>query len=53
MKTEEKAEQPPLPYNLLKLQAEASEKFKMSPKEVMEITQNLKGRSPSDYLQPQ
>lgn len=42
VKTEIKDKQPPLPYNLLKLQAEASGKFKISPKDVMAITQSLK-----------
>lgn len=42
--TEKKTKQPPLPYNLLKLQAEASSKFKITPKEVMAITQSLKDK---------
>lgn len=39
-----KEKQPPLPYNLLKLQAEASGKFSITPKEVMAITQELKDK---------
>lgn len=43
-KTDVKEQHAPLPYNLLKLQADAAKKFKISPKDVMEITQNLKDK---------
>jgi DNA topoisomerase type IA central domain protein len=35
---------PPLPYNLLALQAEAAAKFNLTPKEVLEITQALRDK---------
>lgn len=34
----------PLPYNLLALQADAAEKFGLSPKKVLEITQSLRDK---------
>lgn len=40
--TQRKAEPAPLPYNLLKLQQEASRKFGYKPDDVMTITQNLR-----------
>lgn len=43
-KTDVKEQHAPLPYNLLKLQADAAKKFNISPKDVMEITQNLKDK---------
>ncbi len=38
------AKSPPLPYNLLKLQTDASRKFGLTPKAVMEITQALRDK---------
>lgn len=40
--THKKEQHPPLPYNLLKLQADASRKFGFKPDQVKEITQNLR-----------
>lgn len=37
-----KKESPPLPYNLLKLQSDASRKFGLKPDKVKDITQNLR-----------
>lgn len=56
-KTEKKKEQPPLPYNLLKLQAECA-KLGLKPDKVLSITQNLRekfhlityNRSDCEYL---
>lgn len=39
---EAKKEYPPLPYNLLELQAECSKLYGLSPDKVLEITQNLR-----------
>lgn len=40
--TKRKKEQPPLPYNLLKLQTDASRKFGLKPDKVKDITQQLR-----------
>ncbi|MBU2708704.1 DNA topoisomerase 3 [Zooshikella marina] len=56
--SEEKEAAPPLPYNLLSLQADASRKFNISPDETLTITQNLRekyklityNRSDCEYL---
>ncbi|MFY8352925.1 DNA topoisomerase 3 [Pseudoalteromonas sp. SSM20] len=40
--TKRKTEQPPLPYNLLKLQTDASRKFGLKPDKVKDITQQLR-----------
>lgn len=55
--TKAKSTPPPLPYNLIKLQQEASGKFNYDPKDVMKITQSLKdkdlityNRTDSQYL---
>lgn len=52
-----KSTPPPLPYNLIKLQQKASNKFNYDPDEVMKITQSLKdkdlityNRTDSQYL---
>lgn len=58
IKNENKKENPPLPYNLLNLQAEASKKFGYKPDKTLEITQNLRekykcityNRSDCEYL---
>lgn len=42
IKTTGKKNQPPLPYNLLKLQTDASRKFGIKPDRVQEITQDLR-----------
>ena len=42
--TRKKEQSPPLPYNLLKLQTDASRKFGMLPTEVKDITQSLRER---------
>lgn len=55
---ENKKENPPLPYNLLKLQAECSKKFGYKPDKTLQITQNLRekykcityNRSDCEYL---
>lgn len=57
-KTSPKETPPPLPYNLLKLQVDASRKFGFKPDDVKEITQDLRekhklityNRSDSQYL---
>lgn len=57
-KTTSKEAAPPLPYNLLKLQADASRKFGMKPDMVLNVTQSLRenhklityNRSDSQYL---
>ncbi|WP_211830984.1 DNA topoisomerase 3 [Kistimonas asteriae] len=57
-KSDIKKEQPPLPYNLLKLQADCSRKFGLKPDQVLSITQTLRekhrlityNRSDSEYL---
>lgn len=57
-KTENKKELPPLPYNLLKLQAECAKEFGLKPDKVLLITQNLRekfhlityNRSDCEYL---
>lgn len=41
-KISHKKESPPLPYNLLKLQADCAKKYGLSPSEVKDITQNLR-----------
>ncbi|MGI4940829.1 MAG: DNA topoisomerase [Janthinobacterium lividum] len=41
-KTEEKRQPPPLPYNLLALQAEASQRYGLKPGHVKDITQALR-----------
>lgn len=56
--TNAKEASPPLPYNLLKLQTDASRKFGFKPDQVLEITQALRekyrlityNRSDSEYL---
>lgn len=55
--TKQKSTPPPLPYNLIKLQQQASGKFNYDPDEVMKITQSLKdsdlityNRTDSQYL---
>lgn len=56
--TNAKEASPPLPYNLLKLQTDASRKFGFKPDQVKEITQTLRekhrlityNRSDSEYL---
>ncbi|TKW64656.1 MAG: DNA topoisomerase III [Paracoccus denitrificans] len=56
--TNAKEASPPLPYNLLKLQTDASRKFGMKPDQVKEVTQALRekyrlityNRSDSEYL---
>ena len=56
--TREKKQAAPLPYNLLKLQADASRKFNIKPDEVLLITQSLRekyklityNRSDCEYL---
>lgn len=56
--TKAKEQHPPLPYNLLKLQTDASRKFGFKPDKVKDITQNLRekyrlityNRSDSEYL---
>lgn len=56
--TRQKEQSPPLPYNLLKLQTDASRKFGMSPTDVKDITQSLRekhrlityNRSDCEYL---
>lgn len=40
--TEEKQKQPPLPYNLLKLQQDASRKFGLKPDQTLKVTQSLR-----------
>jgi DNA topoisomerase III len=58
VKTEAKQTPPPLPYNLLKLQTDASRKFGLKPDQVKSITQNLRekyklityNRSDCEYL---
>ena len=42
IKKENKKEYPPLPYNLLNLQAECAKKFGFSPDKTLEITQKLR-----------
>jgi len=57
-KTTSKETPPPLPYNLLKLQADASRKFNMKPDQTLDVTQALRekhklityNRSDSQYL---
>ncbi|MSN96910.1 DNA topoisomerase III [Campylobacter sp. FMV-PI01] len=57
-KTENKKELPPLPYNLLKLQAECAKELGLKPDKVLSITQNLRekfhlityNRSDCEYL---
>lgn len=57
-RTENKKEQPPLPYNLLKLQSECAKKLGLKPDRVLSITQNLRekfhlityNRSDCEYL---
>lgn len=44
VKTEEKQTPPPLPYNLLNLQADASRKFGFSPDKTLKVTQSLRER---------
>jgi len=61
VETKKSAEHPPLPYNLLKLQTDASRAFGMKPSEVLEITQTLRdrhklityNRSDTQYLNPE
>ncbi len=56
--TREKKQSAPLPYNLLKLQADASRKFNIKPDQVLKITQSLRekhklityNRSDCEYL---
>ena len=56
--TRQKEQQPPLPYNLLKLQTDASRKYGMKPDQVKDITQALRekhrlityNRSDCEYL---
>ena len=56
--TKKKVQQPPLPYNLLKLQTDASRKFGFKPDQVKDITQSLRekhklityNRSDCEYL---
>ncbi|MFU8797083.1 MAG: DNA topoisomerase 3 [Gammaproteobacteria bacterium] len=56
--TKKKEQHPPLPYNLLKLQTDASRKFGLKPDKVKDITQTLRekyrlityNRSDSEYL---
>lgn len=58
VKNENKKEFPPLPYNLLNLQADCSKKFGYKPDKTLEITQNLRekykcityNRSDCEYL---
>lgn len=58
IKKESKKEHPPLPYNLLNLQADASKLYGLSPDKVLEITQVLRekhkaisyNRSDCEYL---
>lgn len=58
VKVEVKKEQPPLPYNLLKLQADASRKFGLKPDVTLSVTQALRekhrlityNRSDCEYL---
>lgn len=40
--TKEQSKQPPLPYNLLKLQQDASRKFGLKPDQTLSITQSLR-----------
>lgn len=57
-KTEKKKELPPLPYNLLKLQAQCAKEFGLKPDKVLAITQDLRekfhlityNRSDCEYL---
>ena len=57
-KTTKKVENPPLPYNLTKLQAEMNKKYKYSAQKTLDITQDLRdkhkaityNRSDSQYL---
>lgn len=57
-KTQQKEQPPPLPYNLLKLQTDASRKFGFKPDQVKDITQSLRekyklityNRSDCEYL---
>ncbi len=56
--TKDKKQSAPLPYNLLKLQADASRKFNLKPDQVLSITQSLRekhklityNRSDCEYL---
>lgn len=56
--TKSKQQNPPLPYNLLKLQTDASRKFGYKPDQVKDVTQSLRekhklityNRSDSEYL---
>lgn len=58
IKNEMKSQNPPLPYNLLNLQADCSKEFGYKPDETLEITQNLRekykcityNRSDCEYL---
>jgi DNA topoisomerase-3 len=58
VETKKKEQHPPLPYNLLKLQTDASRKFGLKPDEVKDITQSLRekhklityNRSDCEYL---
>ena len=45
IETVKKEQPPPLPYNLLKLQQDASRKFGYRPDKTLEITQNLREKS--------
>ena len=61
VETKIKTESPPLPYNLLKLQTDASRKYGMKPSHVLEVTQTLRekhklityNRSDTQYLNPE
>jgi DNA topoisomerase-3 len=48
-KTEDKQEPPPLPYDLLELQADASRKFNIKPDQTLKITQQLREKKLITY----
>ncbi len=53
-KTEDKSEPPPLPYDLLELQADASRKFEIKPDQTLKLTQQLREKKliTCDYSSP-
>ncbi len=48
-KTEDKSEPPPLPYDLLELQADASRKFGIDPDQTLNLTQELREKKLITY----
>ncbi len=48
-KTEDKSEPPPLPYDLLELQADASRKFGIKPDQTLKLTQQLREKKLITY----